>query len=241
MNKMFITFTRWIGLSVASVALLVVIGGGLMALQQYSGVQGDVDAPEVEFNDFKTFKNHVPDVKETADLKKIQDEFFNDFDEKSAIIINNVTAYSKSVKQVDVNVPELEKYLFNLLNKYDYDLKSSYLEQLSDESENLLSYGQEIQNGASYKSIEWTDFLNWFSRDFDAKLNAELDRREAQKSELVSIEASLFTVFVFLGIGFVVLMFLIITVLLLKIESNTRSEDNEVTVDPEDTDTTKAS
>ena len=222
---MFFTFVRWVGLSVASIALIVVIGGGIVAYQQYAGTQGDVHAPEVEFNDFKTFKNFVPEAKDAAALKEKQDEFYATFDEHYAVILENITTYAKSVNQTTVSAKELEKYLFNLVSIYDYDLKTSYLQQLALETKNLVDYGEEIHDGATFKTIEWTGFLNWFSKDFDTKLQEELDKRATEKSTLITIEASLFTTLTMIGIAFAAFMFFVLTVLLLKIEANTREEE----------------
>ena len=229
MEKMFYTIVRWVGLSVASVAMLAVIAGGVVTCQQFASVQGDLETPEVQFNDFQTFKNYVPDTKDNAEnaliLKEKKDLFYESFDEHYAIILENITAYAKSVNQVAVNTNSLEEYLFRLLSKYDYDLKTSYLQQLSEEAKNLAAYGDDIQNGAVKKTIEWTDFLNWFENDFDAQLQAELDKRAMNETNVITIESSVFTLLTIIGITFVVLMFLIMMLLLLKIEANTRKED----------------
>ena len=134
--------------------------------------------------------------------------------------------------QTTVNDQELEKHLFNLVSKYDYDLKASYIQQLTMETKNLLEYGEEIQGGERFRTIEWTGFLDWFAKDFDTKLQIELDRRATEKSTLVTIEASLFTTLTMIGIAFVAFMFFVITVILLKIEANTREEE-ETSVEEE--------
>jgi predicted PurR-regulated permease PerM len=239
MEKMFYTVVRWIGLSVASVAMLVVIGGGIITCQQFTGVQGDIQTPEVAFNDFKAFKNHVPDTKENTEdaliLKEKKDLFYKNFDKQYAIILKNITSYARSVNQVPVNTNSLEEYLFKLLSKYDYDLRNSYLEQLSAETENLAAYGNEIKEGVVQKTIEWTSFLNWFENDFDSQLLAELDKRAMNETDVITIESSMFTMLAMIGITFVVLMFLIMMLLLLKIESNTRKEDVAVEETEEET------
>lgn len=239
MEKMFYTFVRWVGLSVASVAMLAVIGGGVMICQQFTDVQGDIQTPEVAFNDFKAFKNYVPDAKDNTEdaliLKEKKDLFYKNFDKQYTVILENISSYAKSVNQVPVNTKSLEEYLFKLLSKYDYDLRVSYLQQLAEETENLAAYGDEIKEGAVQKTIEWTSFLNWFENDFDSQLLAELDKRAMNETDVITIESSMFTMLVVIGITFVVLMFLIMMLLLLKIEANTRKED----VDVEDTTDTK--
>ena len=225
MEKIFLTFVRWVGLAVTSIALIVVIGGGIAAYQEYCGIQGDAQAPEVEFSNFKTFKNFVPEAKDTVALVKKQDAFYATFDEHYGMILENITAYANSVNQPSVNAQEFEKYLFNLVSKYDYDIKTSYIKQLSVQTKNLAEYGEEIHDGATVKTIEWTNFLNWFSQDFDTQLREELNKRATAKSTLVTIEASLFTTLIMVGVTFVAFMFFILTVLLLKIEANTRKEE----------------
>jgi hypothetical protein len=242
MKKTLLTVVRWVGLSVASIAMLAVLGGGLVALLKFTGAQGDVKAPKVEFYDFKTFKNFVPDLEDdtkNALLRQTErDAFYKDFDTNYAIILKNITHYAKSVNQSAVDPQSLEKYLFDSLSRYDYKLKTSYIEQLAVQTKKLVAYGEEIQGGSTAKTIEWVDFLNWFEKDFEAQLLAELDKRETDRTEVVSIEASVFTLAVSIGAIFLVSMLFIMMLLLLKIETNTRKEELS---DEESTKTKKSS
>ena len=238
MKKTLLTVVRWVGLSVASVAMLAVLGGGLIALLKFTGAQGDVKTPKVEFYDFKTFKNFVPDVKDDAKNAMLRqterDAFYKDFDTNYAIILKNITHYAQSVNQSAVDPQSLEKYLFDSLSMYDYKLKTSYIEQLAVQTTKLVAYGEDIQDGSTAKTIAWVDFLNWFAKDFEAQLLAELDKRETDKTEVVSIQTSVFTLVVGVGIIFLVSMLFVMMLLLLKIETNTRKED------PSDEETTNA-
>jgi len=231
MGEKFFALVRWIGLSVATVALLAVVGSGLSVFLKYvESVNDEVEAPKVAFADFAAFKNRTfeqtTDVTAADDmeLKEEREEFQTKFLENYKVIFKNLKEYTRYVNQPEVDERGLEEYLFKLISKYDYSLRIAYMEQLSAETTEFVAYGEESRADVTKKIIEWTAFLDWFSNDFEAQLHAEEKRVEAGKVTALEEAFYLYKTSSAVGITFVVFMFFIIILFLFNIERNTRKE-----------------
>lgn len=226
MGKFSLTFLRFTGLSAVFIVMLVVVVAELTSFKHFfNSMDTEANAPKVEFNNFKSYKNATSDeqTNNTDDLlqKQKQALFQKQFFEQYKEIFNNISSYAKATNQRTVNDRGLEEYLFDKASRYNYDLRTSYIKQLSVESKNLEAYASELKNNANNKAIEWTDFLNWFSYDFETQLQEEEARvaantmtEDASKAELLHLmEKSL-----------MVLISAIMMLFLIKIEANTRKE-----------------
>lgn len=233
MKEKFFKFVRWMMISITSIAMLVVIGLGVEKFLEF-GVTTDKE-PKVEFSNFKEFKNtnltNTTNKVDNSLLAKKQEMFQEVFYENSKNILANISKYSVLTNQKNANAQRLEEYLFKQVSNYNYDLRASYIKQLSLETENLLDYAEEAKEDSTKKAIEWTDFLNWFHYDFEDQLNSKTDMKKVEKVEASS--ADVFTVYMLV---LVTLALFSIMLQLLRIESKISkniSEDEKEIEAPE--------
>ncbi len=161
-EKLFI-LVRWTGMSIATISMIVVITCTVkMFLPLEGAVENEIEVPAVEFVEFAAFKNYSVDkstnvTDASSKLKQEQSEFQENFFKHYKVIYTNLKEYARYVDQSG-----LEEYLFKLVSKYDYRLRTSYMKQLSVESKNLMQYGEASRADITKKIINWESFLDWF-------------------------------------------------------------------------------
>lgn len=229
MKEKLFTLVRWTGMSIATISMIVVVTCTVkMFLPLVDAVENEIKVPAVEFVEFAAFKNYSVDKStDVADasskLKQEQSEFQENFFKHYKVIYTNLKEYARYVDQSNVDERGLEEYLFKLVSKYDYRLRTAYMQQLSVESKNLMEYGEESRADITKKIINWESFLDWFSNDFESQLQANSTKME--NSETSTYMGFSSTKLMRLGASYLVVMFFIIILFLVKIERNTRKND----------------
>jgi len=229
MKEKLFTLVRWTGMSIATISMIIVVTCTVrMFLPLVGAMENEMEVPTVEFAEFAAFKNYsveksISVTDESSKLGQEQSEFQENFFKYYKDIYTNLKEYARYVDQNNVDERGLEEYLFKLISKYDYKFRTAYMQQLSVESKNLMAYGEESRADVTKKIINWESFLDWFSNDFESQLQANAAQIESTKtsahmgfssSKLMNLAAS-----------YMVIMFFIIILFLIKIERNTRKSD----------------
>lgn len=205
---------------VSALGMIMVVGGVVSDLSK-SGVtlSNKSSNPEVKFSDFKEFKNYTAPVAvkvSASELKKEQDRFHGAFLKHSQSIFTDISKYSLALSQDKLNQDRFDEYLFKLLTQYDMDLRISYLEQLSAASSALVKYADEVNSDRDKKIILWSEFLDWFSNDFN-------DQLETKDEEVVAEN-------IFLSKEMIVIFMLLVIILLLaRFEVGSTTEEAQET------------
>ena len=235
MKEKLLTMVRWTGVSIATISMIVVVTCTVKAFFPLVNVaENEVETPTVEFAEFAAFKNYSVENSANAEdadnkLKQEQSEFQENFFKYYKLIYTNLKEYSRYVDQSNVDERGLEEHLFKLISKYDYTLRTAYMKQLSDESKNLMAYGEESRADVTRKIIDWKSFLDWFSNDFESQLQANsLKAENSETSQHMGLSSDRLMK---LGSSYVALMVFIIILYLIKIERNTRKDDLVIKTD----------
>lgn len=202
MLKSLFPHIRFMGKVVASIVVLIaIVIGGVAYLGLSNSSNGGTGEPVVKFSDFEGYVNSKIEVRSNKELKAQKENFHNEFFKNFQLILKNISIYSKATNQAEANSQSLEEHLFTIVSKYDYDLRSSYLTQLVKGTSNLVSYSEVVATDNTKSKIRWTDFLNWFTSDFDYQLN-----NSSTITEYVTIESTQFTNATLGGMIIIVLM-----------------------------------
>lgn len=235
MKEKLFTMVRWTGVSIATISMIVVVTCTVKAFYPLAGiVENEVEVPAVEFAEFAAFKNYSVEksanaLNEDNKLKQEQSEFQENFFKDYKVIYTNLKEYARYVDQSNVDERGLEEYLYKLISKYDYKLRTAYMQQLSVESKNLMVYGEESRADITKKIINWESFLDWFSNEFESQIQASSAKVKSSKVDTYIGVSS--DKLIKLGSSYVVLMFFIIILFLMKIERNTRKDDSGINTD----------
>ena len=213
MTKDLFSFVKSTGVWVVSLVMLIAIIGAVTAcLKVENIVSGEVKTPKVEFSDYASFTNRVVNDLTNTDAIKDEQEYYQDkFFEIFPTILKNITEYANITNQGSINPDAFEEHLFNAIIKFDVDMRVSYLEQLAEESGNLLDYGEKVEGDTDKKIIEWIDFLDWFTNDFEDQLETNIEI-----SESPYIQSSILTK-VIVG-GAIILVFMLFLMIMLFLQ-----------------------
>jgi hypothetical protein len=195
---------------IASIVVLVIIIGGATTYL-YNGSDGDNKAPNVKFSNFEEFKNSQYKVLTKKEQKVLKDKFQEEFLKKFSLISKNISIYATATKQVVPDKDALEEGFFMIVSKYDYPLRTSYLTQLVEETNNLVEYSEVIATDKTKTTIKWIDFLDWFTADFEYQLKNNLI-----KDNHVTITITQFEKIVISGIGLLLTIMSVIMFLLVR-------------------------
>lgn len=154
-------------------------------------------------------------------------------------IAGSINKYAILVGQEGVEVIKLFDFFNGLSKKYTTQDFSLLKEQLSNGLNNLLQYGKAYKKSQknTNEAIVWKEYISWFINDFDAQLAQEAKKYENSMHEIEqkknqklnrSAEAERELLQVLAGLGTVLLTFILLTMILVlfKIESNTRKNNN---------------
>ena len=195
---------------IASIVVLVIIIGGATTYL-YNGSDGDNKAPNVKFSNFEEFKNSQYKVLTRKEQKVLKDKFQEEFFEKFSLISKNISIYATATKQVVPDKDALEEGFFMIVSKFDYPLRTSYLTQLVEETNNLVEYSEVMATDKTKTAIKWIDFLDWFTADFEYQLKNNLI-----KDNHVTITITQFEKIVISGIGLLLTIMSVIMFLLVR-------------------------
>lgn len=214
MKEKYFALVRMGALVVASLGMIIVVAGVLSELTSHKISAMTVsNEPAVEFSNFKEFKNSVPEEETKVDtdtLNKEKEIFQAAFFKSSQEVYSNLSKYALSLEQSTINQDRFDEYLFDLVFKYEHDLRLVYLEQLSQASSELLSYAEDVKSNNA-KVIDWNEFLDWFSYDFDDQLQAKEMKNVNEDTTNMFLNRDTLILFVLL----------LIVILQLRIEENT--------------------
>ena len=220
MKEKYFASVRMFVFIVSALGMIMVVGGVVSDLSNSGAtLSNKSNNPEVKFSDFKEFKNYTAPVEvkmSASELKKEQDKFHGAFLKHSQNAFTDISKYSLALSQDKLNQDRFDEYLFKLLTQYDMDLRISYLEQLSAASSALVKYADEVNSDRDKKTILWSEFLDWFSNDFNDQLQTE-DEEVVDENIFLSKEM------------LVIFMLLVIILLLSRFEAQSAKEEIQET------------
>jgi hypothetical protein len=198
---------------VASIVVLVIITGGVTTYLYNDNSGGENKTPNVKFSNFEEFKNSQYKVLTKEEQRISKEKFQEEFLKKFSLISKNISIYATATKQAIPNRDALEEGLFMIVSKFDYPLRSSYLEQLVKETNNLVNYSEVVAIDKTKTTIKWIDFLDWFSADFEYQL-----KNNTFKEESITINMTQFEQIVIGGIA--LLLTIMSTIMFLLVRPN---------------------
>jgi hypothetical protein len=196
---------------VASIVVLVIITGGVTTYLYNDNSGGENKTPNVKFSNFEEFKNSQYKVLTKEEQRISKEKFQEEFLKKFSLISKNISIYATATKQAIPNRDALEEGLFMIVSKFDYPLRSSYLEQLVKETNNLVNYSEVVAIDKTKTTIKWIDFLDWFSADFEYQL-----KNNTFKEESITINMTQFEQIVIGGIALLLTIMSTIMFLLVR-------------------------
>ncbi|GEM_PF-2590564 len=236
----FISFVGMFSMLVAVIAICTLLVSLAIGGNQYtSSVNKTISEPDIDYQDYKdakqdaynqSYESEDPMVSDTdkkaakladAEAKLNLDKKFNSF---YTPIAQNFNVYAKETGDNPVsNFPNLRGDLFRLL--IDNEDGSFHLMQpLLDFSIDLKDSAADIKKLPENDSrkVKWIDSLNWFLEQKDSHLHRENMRieNEYQRVKHDKEEAAQFMMLA--GGAFLVFIFFVLLLVLLRIERNTR-------------------
>lgn len=218
-----------------AVAIFATIASGTAWL---SGVDEDIEQPEIGMEDYRKSVN--PDIEEEASLPQ-EDTDTVDWEARNSAIqerINTLTVlinkYGRLTSQGSANKEGLDNWLDNQteqLSHQDYltfldSLNQSFEEDLVEpaekEDESLLVTNVPGLEGIDSTHIKWESYLGWFTHEYMARYQNELDRIHQEKFEQAQAKAGSVATLIIAGSAFAIFVFATVILLLVRIESNTR-------------------
>lgn len=232
MESKFFKIVRWISLSFATLAIVVIVLGALKAASEISSSADTiVKEPKMMFSDIqKEVQEESPEVdspETTADMNYVEGakteetEFDKNFNKDFEIIKNNLIKYTQITEQQEVNEDGLRKYMINNISDYNEDLQMSYTKQLAGQTNVLVNYGTTQKNNNA-KALGWPQFVEGFTKQYRTKIADEHDRIESEQAAAMMDKASALITIYAIGAAALVFMFFTMMLVLLRIESNTR-------------------
>ena len=234
MERKFFTIVRILGAFIASLSLLAVVSGGIMAYNQLtSAADTEIKTPQVEFSSFekesapsadgneqnyeedKSIQKNVVDG-DTSDYEKQFDKYFTK-------IVDNINKYAEKYNVGTVNEEPLKNYLNGQLENYDADLALSYMHQLTTITAQLLT-SPNAKNTITGEPMKWDELITWFNNKFQQQVSLEQERVQSEEMEAASDKIAGLTTLGVVGASLFVFMFFTMVLVLLRIESNTRKD-----------------
>jgi len=167
-------------------------------------------------------------------------KYTNPLEQYSAKIASYINRYAILVEQEGVTVSTVYDYFKVLSEKYDTETFSTLKQQLDDGFKSLLEYGKTFKQSKKNvkEAIAWKGFIDWFVNDFNTqgelenkKYNNSLSKIEEMKNQKQNkaLEAKVELIQLLTALGYALIVFILLTMILVlfKIESNTR-KNNEI-------------
>lgn len=230
MERKFFSIVRIIGSILASIALLVVIGGIIMAYDQYSDTANvNMETPKVEFSDFEESQKKKEVVKKEISKNITQvneapeDVFQKKFEKYMKIISDNINQYALKYNVDTLNDQGARNYFNEKIESYDDTLKEAYMSQFADLTVNLLA-SPNIKNTPNGLPMSWMTMLDWFEYKFNQKITEEENRIQNEQLEAAASKVNSLETLTIVGGALIVFLFFTMVLVLLRIESNTRAK-----------------
>ncbi|MGC1776703.1 MAG: hypothetical protein WBB34_02070 [Xanthobacteraceae bacterium] len=242
-ERRFYTIVRWFGLVVTSIALGVAViaaASGLFKLLPQTS--GNIQKPTTTYDDFRrsmdatrtdtteTGSDTTLEKKETdAATAAAAAEFERRLKPHLDAIVGNLTSYSEKVNQAKPSAQSVGDYIrSNMKNLVtltdDEGMEWGYVDGLEKATHDLAADGERLSRLGSDdpRRVRWDNFLDWFSRQYAAEIQANLERINAERARSVA-DAAEAPRFIYAGaVAFVVFIFGTLLLLMLRIEMNTR-------------------
>jgi len=236
----FISFVGMFSMLVAILAIATLLITLAIGINHYTKtVNEEVSDPDISYQDYKEEKQDVynqsyeyesPMDSET-DIKAAQLEedeaklkLDKKFDHFYTQITQNFNAYAKEIGDAPISsFPTLRKDLFSLLITNE-DGSFHLMQPLLDFSSSLKEDAGEFKKLAEddLRKVKWIDALNWFLAQKDEHLNIENRRIEREHNQVRRDKSEASQFMMIAGGAFLVFIFFVLLLVLLKIERNTR-------------------
>ncbi len=234
----FFSIVRKFCMLIASISIIVVVAFSLLSLSDYmSSVDEDISEADVSYSERKDKLQRKHDLTYTSKdssgssteqkerrLKTDSEslEFEKKFDKIYQEIVIVINGYAKIVGDHAANTKyDLRKWF---LGKDEGNFNLSYMEDLKDFVEDMRDDADEVKTlkADDIRRVSWDDQIKWFFKKQDAHWNAELERIESERVEVMVNKAKALTQLMVVGVAFGLFMCFVIMLVLIRIESNTR-------------------
>lgn len=172
-----------------------------------------------------------------ANMPKMKRSAYDKYMDSLITLINH---YSSKTGQDGVSRKDLGAFLNRELSRYDFANQEEYKRQLKDGLKQLVEYSDKYNSIIEASSmmvepVQWRDYLQWFSREFNTQVSNEkqkksaADRENSRKESLeleraLSAKAELLQMLMAVGSSIAIFILATIILVLMKIEHNTRKE-----------------
>ena len=238
----FIAFVGMFSMLVAVIAICTLLVSLVIGVNQYTrSVNETIAEPDIAYQDYKDEKQDVYNQsyesegsivsdtdKKAAELADAEAQLKLDkkFDNFYTPIAQNFNVYAREINDDPVSsIPSLRADLFRLL--IENENGSFHLMQpLLDFSIALKGEATDIKRltATDTRRVKWIDALNWFLAQKDVHLQQENKRIENEYRQMKHDKAEATQFMMLAGGAFLVFIFFVLLLVLLKIERNTQIE-----------------
>lgn len=238
----FFKFVRWIGLVGATLVITISIILAMVTYSKYStSVDDDIVNPEVSFSQYNDIINKQAEADKASKSKVVEsddkkivskpetkiDELTEKMNQYHSEVYSLLSQSAKIAQNQELSEIGLENYLYKSYIDYpNNDLKIRFMSELKEASSDFLNNTKEIKKSNSNKFISEIEFITWFTTEFNTQVNDEVQRIEAEEEQVLLNKMSATANLPIIGALFGIFLLLVLVLVLLKIERNTRVENN---------------
>jgi hypothetical protein len=237
-------FFRIVGVAsyiLAALALAVAIFATIASGNAWlTGVDEDIQQPEIGMEGYREYVNPEAESDDPVGLGEMDRK--NREEENSAIQerINNlavlINKYARLTSQGSANKEGLDNWLRSQAGNLPHADYLRFLDSLIESFETDLVNPAENEDpsllvtnipglaGADTTHINWDKYLEWFTWEYLSRYQSELARIEQEKLEQAQAKAGAIATLIIAGSAFAIFVFATVILLLVRIESNTRSQ-----------------
>jgi hypothetical protein len=244
-ERRFFSITRWFGLVATTIALVATlfagVGGGF---KLFNVPNTHIGTPTISYDDFRrtaeaSRQNNAPEnIDTTLNEKQVaaarasaEAEFEKRLKPFLDAIVTSLSIYGTKTAQAKPSAQSVGDYIrqwMQEIQKYGPDdLAWKYVEGLSAAARDLASDGDRLAklDVTDPGRVRWDSFIEWYSKSFVQQMRTELQRIDAEKMRALSSVAEAPMYFYTAAIAFGIFVLGTILLVLLRIESNTRTVD----------------
>jgi len=233
----FFSVVRKFCMFIATISILVVAVLLMTSLSDFmSSADEDISEPDVSYSDYKDklqkrydqsyiqkdsgmSSTEQKENKIAEDSKKLK--FEKEFDEYYIKIESNLNEYAKTVSDDPVSNYNLREWILKkAIDENSFEIMEElddFVDDLINDANNLKKLGQD-----DVRRQKWIKSLEWFFDERDAQLQLENARIQQEHLDAMVDKTEALSQLMVAGSAFMVFMFFVIILVLIRIETNTR-------------------
>jgi hypothetical protein len=242
-ERRFFTIVRWFGLMVTSITLAIAVAAaasGLFKLlpQTSSGIH----TPKAAYDDFRrtTDALSTDNSQKSADTTLKQKEvaaanaaaeadFERSLKPHLDAILGNLVNYAVKIDQAKPSAQAVGDYVRSNMQQVwrstrDDAAEWGYVQGLETATHDLAADAERLSklDSGNPSRVRWDTFLDWFTRQYNQQINADLQRINMERAQAIANAAEAPGFFYAGAVAFGIFIFATLLLLLLRIELNTR-------------------